>query len=45
MVEWYAYEHDYNADKIVPFNIFEHGRFYEDCKKNARKNSKDFDAF
>ena len=45
MVEWYAYEHDYNADKIVPFNIFEHGRFYEDCKKNARKNSKDFDSF
>lgn len=45
MLEWKVYEHDYNADKIVPFNIFEHGRFYEDCQKNARKNSKDFDAF
>ena len=45
MVEWNAYYYDYNADKIEPFNVFDHGRFYDDCQKNARKNSKDFDAF
>ena len=45
MVEWNAYYYDYNADKIEPFNVFDHGRFYEDCQKNARKNPKDFDAF
>ena len=45
MLEWYAYYYNYNDDKIVPFNVFEHGRFYEDCQKNARKNSKDYDKF
>ena len=45
MVEWYAYYYDYNEDKIEPFNVFEHGSFLEDCRKNAKKNSKDYDKF
>lgn len=45
MLEWKVYEHDINADEIEPFNIFDHGRFYEDCKKNARKNIHNYDEF
>lgn len=45
MLEWYVYDYDYNQNKIEPFNVFEHGRFYEDCKRNARKNKDNYDAF
>ena len=37
--------HDFNANKIVPFNVFDHWSFLDDCKKNAKKNAKDYDAF
>ena len=45
MLEWYAYYHEWNGNKIEPFNVFDHGSFYDDCKKNARKNIHDYDAF
>ena len=45
MLEWKVYYHDFNRKEIVPYNVFEHGSFLEDCKKNARKNSKDFYLF
>ena len=45
MLEWYAYYHSWNEDKIEPFNVFDHGSFLEDCKKNAKKNIHDYDAF
>ena len=45
MLEWNVFYHDWNRDKIEPFNVFDHGRFYDDCKKNARKNIQDYDAF
>lgn len=45
MLEWYAYYHEWNGNKIKPFNVFDHGRFYDDCKKNARKNIHDYEAF
>lgn len=45
MLEWYAYYHEWNGNKIKPFNIFNHGSFLADCKKNARKNAKDKHLF
>ena len=45
MLEWYVYYHSWNEDKIEPFNVFDHGSFLEDCKKNAKKNIHDYDAF
>lgn len=45
MLEWKAYYHNWNNNRIVEFNVFDHGSFYDDCKKNARKNNHDFDAF
>ena len=45
MLEWYAYYHEWNGNKIKPFNVFDHGRFYDDCKKNARKNIHSFINF
>lgn len=41
MLEWKVYYHDFNGKKIVPYNIFAHGGFLENCKKNAKKNAKD----
>lgn len=31
------YIHDFNERKIKEYNIFNHGRFYEDVKKNLKK--------
>ena len=45
MLEWKAYCHDRNERKIEPFNVFDHASFLDDCKKNARKNAKDYDRF
>ena len=45
MLEWKAYYHEWNGNKIIPFNVFDHGRFYADCKKNARKNIHDYETF
>ena len=44
-LEGFAYEHDFNRNVIRPFNVFDHGSFLEDCKKNAKKNAKDYEAF
>ena len=45
MLEWNAYYHNWNAKTIEPFNVFDHGGFLTDCKKNAKKNIHDYDAF
>ena len=45
MLEWNVYISDWNSQKVEPYNVFDHGRFLEDCKKNARKNAKDRAAF
>jgi len=45
MLEWYVYYHSWNDNKIESFNVFDHGGFLEDCKKNAKKNNHDYDAF
>lgn len=45
MLEWNVYYHDFNRKEINVFNVFNHWSFHEDCKKNAKKNSKDYEAF
>lgn len=45
LLEWYVYYHNWNDNEIKPFNVFRHGSFLADCKKNARKNIHDYDAF
>lgn len=39
-LEWNVYTHDFNKNEIKIFNIFNHGRFLEDVKKNLRKCEK-----
>ena len=36
-LEWNVFAEDWNAKKIKIFNIFDHGRFLEDVKKNLKK--------
>ena len=36
-LEWNVYTHDFNGKKIKVFNIFNHGRFLEDVKKDLKK--------
>lgn len=36
-LKWYAYYHDWNSDKIRPYNIFNHGSFREDVEKYLKK--------
>ena len=36
-LEYYVYRHDINKREIVEFNIFNHGRFLEDVKKDLKK--------
>lgn len=45
MLEWNVFTDDYNSKKIEIYNVFEHNRFFEDCKKNAKKNIHDYNAF
>jgi len=45
MLEWNVLRSNWNSHQIEPFNVFDHGRFYEGCKKNAKKNAKDKEAF
>lgn len=45
MLEWNVYVEDFNGKEIVPYNVFNHGRFLDDCKRNARKNGKDYTKF
>lgn len=45
MLEWLVYNEDFNSKKIREFNIFSHGRFFEDCRKNVKKHKDDKEAF
>lgn len=36
-LEWNVYTHDFNSREIKTFNIFNHGRFLEDVKKDLKK--------
>ena len=36
-LEWNVYTHDFNGKEIKIFNIFNHGRFLEDVKKDLKK--------
>lgn len=36
-LEWNVYYHDINTKEITTFNIFDHGRFIEDVKKDFKK--------
>lgn len=40
-MEWYVYWHDFNAKKIIKWNIFEHGTFRKELDEMYKKyNSK-----
>ena len=45
MLEWNALIGDWNHKEIKTFNIFHHYGFLEYCKKNAKKNAKDYAKF
>ena len=45
MLEWNVYVENFNGRKIETFNVFDHGRFLDDTKKNSRKNIHDPEAF
>lgn len=36
-LEYYVYYHNFNGKSIEKFNIFDHGRFFEDIKKDLKK--------
>ena len=36
-LEYYVYYHNFNGKSIEKFNIFNHGRFLEDVKKDLKK--------
>lgn len=33
VIEWYVYYHDSNAQKIIPWNVFNHGSFKNEVDK------------
>ena len=45
MLEWKVYVSEFNGKMINTYNVFDHMRFMEDCRKNARKNIHDYDKF
>lgn len=45
MMQYNVFMEDFNGKKIVVFNIFSHGRFREDCRKNAKKYKDDREKF
>lgn len=45
MLEWNVYVGDFNARKIREHNVFDHWRFLEDCRDNAKKNKNDRATF
>ena len=45
MLEWNVYVENFNGRKIETFNVFDHTRFLDDTKKNARKNIHNPEAF
>ena len=36
-LEWNVYTHDFNSKEIKIFNIFNHGRFLDDVKKDLKR--------
>lgn len=40
-----VYFEEFNDKKIVLYNIFDHGRFYDSLIKTKRKYKEDFDSF
>lgn len=44
-LEWNVFVSDFNKKQINKYNVFNHFTFLEYCKKNAKKNAKDFDKF
>lgn len=45
MLKWCVFIYNFNKRKIETYNIFDHYSFLEDCKKNAKKNIHDYNAF
>lgn len=45
MLTWNTYIGDFNSGRIEIHNVFDHYTFLEDCRKNAKKNGEDKDAF
>lgn len=45
MLQWNVYIGGFNSRKIEIINIFDHVGFLDDCRKNAKKNNKDREAF
>ena len=45
MLTWNVWYEDFNGKRIRTMNVFTHGRFYDDCIKNVKKNKEDKDAF
>ena len=45
MLRWIVYREDFNARKIIEYDIFQHGFFAEDIRRNYKKNKKDFEKF
>lgn len=37
-MEWYVFYHDFNADKIIEWNIFNHGTFRKSVKELLTEN-------
>lgn len=44
IIKWYVYYHDSNAQKIIKWNVFNHGKFREEVNKllNTKLNKKEF---
>ena len=36
-IEWYVYYHDFNAQKIIKYNIFDHGTFTKEINEIKKK--------
>ena len=41
---WNTYIGDWNTKQIEHWNVFDHGRFLDDCRKNYRKYGRGKDA-
>ena len=39
LIEWHVYYHDFNAQKIIKWNIFNHSSFREEVKTLLNDNS------
>ena len=44
-MQYNVFMEDFNGREIVTFNIFRHGAFREDCRKNAKKYKDDREKF